>query len=82
MTISKKRLKELANIQDGKIDTSEIPELGDDFWKEAKLVMPEGKKVSISLRVDPDVLKFFKESGRGYQSRMNAVLKAYKNAHP
>lgn len=82
MTISKKRLKELAKIKDEKIDTSDIPELDDSFWKEAKLVMPEGKKVSISLRVDPDVLSFFKEGGKGYQSRINAVLKAYKNAHP
>jgi uncharacterized protein (DUF4415 family) len=42
----------------------------------ARWVMPP-KKVPISLRVDPDVLAFFKRGGDGYQSRMNAVLRAF-----
>ncbi|MEM7240582.1 MAG: BrnA antitoxin family protein [Pseudomonadota bacterium] len=48
-------------------------------WSKAELVMPEPKKM-ISLRVDADVLEFFKSQGKGYQTRMNAVLKAYKDA--
>jgi uncharacterized protein (DUF4415 family) len=41
---------------------------------------PTSKKQSIALRVDADVLEWFKAQGRGYQSRMNAVLKAYRDA--
>ncbi len=44
-----------------------------------KVVMPKAKQ-SISLRVDPDVLSFFKSYGKGYQTRMNAVLRAYMKA--
>ena len=44
-----------------------------------QVIMPKAKR-SISLRVDPDVLSFFKSYGKGYQTRMNAVLRAYMNA--
>jgi uncharacterized protein (DUF4415 family) len=44
-----------------------------------QVVMPKAKQ-SISLRVDPDVLSFFKSYGKGYQTRMNAVLRAFMNA--
>jgi uncharacterized protein (DUF4415 family) len=39
-----------------------------------------GRKAAISLRVDPDVLEWFKAQGPGYQTRMNAVLRAFKDA--
>ena len=76
MTISAKRLKEMSNIPDGDIDTSDIPELDDSFWETAKLVQPITKK-AISLRVDSDVLQWFKDRGKGYQSLMNTVLRSY-----
>ena len=41
--------------------------------------MPEPKK-AVSLRIDPDILDFFKSQGKGYQTRMNAVLRAYMEA--
>jgi uncharacterized protein (DUF4415 family) len=41
---------------------------------------PVSSKTSISLRVDADVLKWFKAQGRGYQTRINAVLRAFKDA--
>jgi uncharacterized protein (DUF4415 family) len=41
---------------------------------------PAPSKTSISLRVDADVLRWFKAQGPGYQTRINAVLKAYKDA--
>ena len=62
-----------------KIDYSEIPELGSEFWSKAALVLPE-PKTAISIRVDGDVLEWFKSQGRGYQSLMNAVLKSYVDA--
>ena len=45
-------------------------------WSEAVLVIPPSKK-AISIRVDQDVLDFFKQEGTGYQRRMNAVLRSY-----
>lgn len=45
-------------------------------WSDAVLVMPSKKK-AISIRVDEDVLDFFKREGEGYQRRMNAVLRSY-----
>ena len=54
----------------------ELTDLPDDFWKDASLVFPVSKQ-AISLRVDQDVLAWFKSSGPRYQSRMNAVLRSY-----
>lgn len=54
----------------------------DDFevdWASARLVIPAAKQ-AVSLRLDADILAFFKAQGRGYQTRMNAVLRAYKEA--
>jgi uncharacterized protein (DUF4415 family) len=53
--------------------------LPDDFWDNAEVIMPKSKK-AISLRVDPDVLDFFKEQGGGHLTRMHAVLRAYVEA--
>jgi uncharacterized protein (DUF4415 family) len=53
------------------------PDWSDDWnWGEAILVMPPKKK-AISIRVDEDVLDYFKKEGAGYQRRMNAVLRSY-----
>ena len=49
------------------------------FWANAEVVIPQRKR-AISLRVDSDVLEWFKSHGRGYQTRMNAVLRAYMEA--
>jgi uncharacterized protein (DUF4415 family) len=45
-------------------------------WSDAVLVMPVRKK-AISIRIDEDVLDYFKKQGTGYQGRMNAVLRSY-----
>ncbi|MCC3452028.1 MULTISPECIES: BrnA antitoxin family protein [unclassified Microcoleus] len=80
MTISPKRLEELENIPESAIDTSDISELDASFWETAKLVKPLTKQ-AISLRVDRDVLDWFKSQGKGYQSLMNAVLRSYVEHH-
>ena len=79
MTISKERLAEIEAIRDEDIDTSDIPELDDNFFKTARVVMPANiaGKVPISMRVDEDVLDWFKAQGKGHLTRMNAVLRAY-----
>ena len=54
----------------------ELADLPDDFWNEAIVVEPATKQ-PISLRVDADVLRWFKTQGPRYQSRINAVLRSY-----
>jgi uncharacterized protein (DUF4415 family) len=63
-----------------RIDADAAPILDKEWFRKAKVVLPE-RKVPISLRMDRDVVEWFKASGRRYQSRMNAVLKAYVQAH-
>jgi uncharacterized protein (DUF4415 family) len=65
-------------MRDEDIDTSDIPEQGPDFFKNA--ILWPGLKQQITLRIDPDVLKFFRNQGRGYQSTINAVLRKYMEA--
>ncbi len=70
----------LAELKDEDIDYSDIPELDDDFWKNAKPVMPDLTK-PVTLRVKQSVLQYFQANGKkGYQSRMNAVLESYVKA--
>jgi uncharacterized protein (DUF4415 family) len=60
----------------------ELANLPNDFWEDAELVMPVAKQ-AISLRVDEDVLTWFRNLGPKYQTRMNAVLRSYmKQAAP
>ncbi|MCT8266651.1 BrnA antitoxin family protein [Afifella sp. JA880] len=74
-------LEELAAIRDEDIDYSDIPELGEWFWKNAKIVYPDSRaKKQLTLRLDADIVEFFKAEGRGYQTRMNAVLRSYVDA--
>jgi len=54
----------------------ELAHLPDNFWDNAKLVMPE-KKVAVSLRLDSEVLAWYRASGPRYQTKINAVLKSY-----
>jgi len=54
----------------------EYANLPDNFWDDGTVVWPE-KKQPISLRVDVDILRWFRETGPRYQSRMNAVLRSY-----
>jgi uncharacterized protein (DUF4415 family) len=65
-------------MRDEDIDFSDAPELGPDFFANA-IIWPGAKK-QITLRIDPDVLTFFRKQGRGYQSTMNAVLRKYMEA--
>lgn len=57
-------------------DDADWAELKNIDWSKAKLVIP-AKKKAISIRIDEDVLDYFKSGGEGYQGRMNAVLRSY-----
>jgi len=50
------------------------------FWEEATVIMPS-EKVKVGIRLDSDVVEWFKSTGKGYQTRINAVLKSYMEAH-
>jgi uncharacterized protein (DUF4415 family) len=69
-------LRALANRPDSEIDLSDIPEITDEQWKTAErghLYRPV--KRQITARVDADVLAWLKSHGKGYQSRINAILR-------
>ena len=59
-------------IEDG---TSDID------WTKGKLVVPAGTKESVHLRIDPDVLAWFRSQGPGHLTRINSVLRKYYEAH-
>lgn len=71
----------LDKMSDEEIDTSEIPVMGEDFFRNADLMMPSESKVPITIRIDKPVLEWFKSQGKGYQTRMNAILKAYVSSN-
>jgi len=67
---------EMATIADEEIDTSDIPELDDKFWANAQVVERDLTQ-PVTLRVKRSVIEAFKAQGKGYQTRMNAVLESY-----
>ena len=67
--------KRVDSLRDEDIDYSDIPKQGAEFF--ARAIIWPGPKKQITLRLDPDVLAFFRKSGRGYQTTINAVLRKY-----
>lgn len=74
-TSSKTDWERLAKMEDEDIDTSDIPELDDTFFQNAELRVPV--KRPVTLRLDADVLEWFKAGGKGYQTRINQLLRKY-----
>ena len=69
-------LKALAARPDSEIDTSDIPEMTDQQWKKARRsYFYRPVKRQITARVDADILDWLKAQGKGYQSRINAILR-------
>jgi uncharacterized protein (DUF4415 family) len=71
-------------MRDADIDFSDSSEITPDMF--AKAIVQRGeqpvyRKTQLTLRVDRDVVDWFKGQGRGYQTRINALLRAYKEAH-
>jgi len=67
-------------MRDEDIDYTDIPVVDNGFFKETRVVVPPGKK-QLTLRLDADVLAWLKAQGKGYQSRINAILRTYYEAH-
>lgn len=76
----KARLSKLSSVSDDAIDYSDAPHLNDALWVKSAEQLPHVKK-QITLRIDQEVLDFFKKKGKKYQSRMNAVLLSYVKSH-
>ena len=71
-------------MKDEDIDLSDIPEITPEMFARAivrKGLKPVARKSQITLRIDSEVLEWFRAKGTGYQSQMNAVLRAFKEAH-
>ncbi len=60
-------------------DPDAAPIANPDWFRKAKVVLPAPKK-AVSIRLDQDVMEWFQRRGRGYQTRINAVLRAYVKA--
>ena len=67
----------LKAMRDEDINLSDTPELGDSFFKNAVLRLPK-PKAKVCIRLDQDILEWFRSQGKGYQTRINAILRAYK----
>jgi len=75
----KTNIKKLDNMKDSDINFDDIPELDDVFFKNAQIKLSE--KQSITIRMDSDVLDWFKQQGKGYQTRINKLLRSYMETH-
>jgi uncharacterized protein (DUF4415 family) len=67
--------KRVDEMTDEEIDTSDIAPLDDNFFAKAKLRMP--RQVSITMRVDADLMDWFKAQGEEYESLINTALRSY-----
>lgn len=77
-------IERLRNMTDDEIDFSDIPRTTPEMW--AKGVVRKGfkvipKKRQLTLRLDEEIVEFFKNDGDGYQTRINALLRSYVEAH-
>lgn len=77
-TRSRTDWKRVLAMRDDQIDLTEIPQVNEAWFREAVFV--PGKKQQVTLRIDPDVIAFFRKQGRGYQTAINAVLRKYMQA--
>ncbi len=86
-TISKQSQTDWARLDamhDDDIDLSESPEVSPELFARAVVrqgLQPVAPKEQVTLRVDKDVLAWFRKQGRGYQTTINALLRAYMDAH-
>ncbi len=76
MRFSKTRLSEIESLPEDSIDTSDIPELDDDFWENAQRIVPENY-----LQIEHEILEWFKKQGQDYHAEINKVLRAHIETH-
>ena len=80
----RRELEALERLPDDRIDLIDIPEITDVDWKKGPIFVGlhyrPGKK-SVTIRLDDDMLKWFKKQGKGWQTKMNWVLRLYFASH-
>jgi uncharacterized protein (DUF4415 family) len=77
-------LERLDALTDEEIDLSDTPEITPEMFAKAIVrrgLTPPPSKQQVTLRIDSDVLDWFREQGRGYQTQINTLLRAYMEAH-
>jgi uncharacterized protein (DUF4415 family) len=74
-------LARIDKMTDAEIDYSDIPALDDSFFKKARVVWPP-LKTQLTIRLDADVLEWLKAQGRGYQTRINHILRMAMENQP
>ena len=79
-TMTEEQMQALRDMRDEDIDYSDIPPLPRTGWRRVSELIPAENKQQITLRLDADVIEFFRATGRRYQSRINAALRDYVNA--
>jgi uncharacterized protein (DUF4415 family) len=80
---SRTDFERLANMKGEDIDLSDAPEITPEMFAKAVVrrgLKPRTKK-QVTLRIDSDVLEWYKKQGRGYQTKINLLLRAYMNEH-
>lgn len=76
--------KRVDALRDEDIDLSDSPEITPEMFARAvarRGLKPVPRKQQVTLRIDADVLDWFRRKGRGYQATINALLRAYMEAH-
>ena len=81
---SRTEWKRVDALKDDDIDLSDVPEVSPEMFARAIVrrgLKPVPRKAQLTLRVDSDVLNWFRKQGQGYQTKINALLRAYMDAH-
>ena len=76
--------KRVAALPDDKLDLSDVPELTPEMFARAIVrrgLKPVPRKRLLTIRIDNDVLEWYRKQGPGYQTRINALLRAYMREH-
>lgn len=66
----------MSDAEIARTSPKELRDIPDDFWRGARVVTPVAKE-AISIRLDSDVIAYFRATGPRYQTRINAVLRSY-----
>ena len=77
----RRQLEAIDRISDDQIDTSDIPERDYTGPVYIGLIPGPGKKKSVTIRLDEDIVRWFKKQGKGWQTKMNWVLRLYFASH-
>lgn len=81
---SQTNYEKLDNLKDEEIDLTDIPELSPEMFANAIVrdgLKPVPNKQQVTLRLDSDVLEWFRARGKGYQTHINTLLRAYMEAN-